>query len=137
MAALTDTAAGGMLAHILKQTPYAQPAGLFLGLHTENPTKAGLRTYEVTIGALTTGYIRHDIGLKMAAPTGSPPRSTNSSVITIGPALTDWGNVKAGSVDDDQNAGTMLFYGLASESRTITIGESFQLVIGQFAARFQ
>jgi hypothetical protein len=135
MAAMTDALAGALLAHALKQTPYPQPAGLWFSIHTASPTRAGLRDFEVALTG--AGYARYDITVKMSVPTGSPPRSVNTGVITIGPATADWGTILAGGVDDDATAGTMRFFGLASEARTISIGESFQLVLSQFAARFQ
>jgi hypothetical protein len=89
------------------------------------------------VPAENTGYSRQDISAKMGATNPASGRSVQTTVVTHGPALVDWGRITHLGIDDDLAAGTMLLWAMSSSARTIETGESFQLVPGQIAIQFQ
>lgn len=134
MSAATDYLETNVLAHVLAQSAYAMPSAVYLGRHTASPTDTGSLAAEVSTSG--TGYARADITSKMGTPHATLGRSTNSAVITIGPALSDWGTLTHLSINDAVTSTNMLLWGQASTARTITTGESDQFLTGQLAIQF-
>lgn len=110
-------------------TPYTWP-GLYLSLHTANPTEAGLHTFEVS----ASGYARFPL-LGVMGAADSSGISVNTSVITIGPAGADWGVITYLGIEDALVSGNMIIPGVPQTPRTIVTGQPFQIPIGRLRLR--
>lgn len=137
MAAMTSAQQKSLLDHALNIAVYTPPTSLYLSLHTGSPTASGSHANEVTTSA--SGYARQLVTGKMGATDSSTGKSTLSTTITTDAALIDWGTISYIGIDNSSSAtasDTMRFYGAATTAQTITVGERFQAVAGQFAIRF-
>ncbi|UPJ55400.1 hypothetical protein [Bradyrhizobium sp. 192] len=110
---------------------YAAPT-LYLSLHTADPGVAGSHANEISGG----GYTRVSLAGVMGAA-DADGISVNTSVISVGPASTDWGTVAYLGIEDSAvvGAGNMLCPGAPTMPRTITTGQPFQIPVGQLRLR--
>jgi hypothetical protein len=106
------------------------PPVLWLSLHTADPGVAGSHANEVAGG----GYARKSLAGLMGAADSSGV-SVNTSVITIGPATSDWGTVTHLAIEDAIATGNMLVSGMPVTPRTITSGQPFQIPPGKLQLR--
>jgi len=112
---------------------YAPPATLYLALFVNTSTnaatnlEAGTLTDEVV--ATSTAYARQVITFNAATGT-APCFSANTSTITF-PTCTNlaWGTITHVAIMDGatRGAGTVLFYGQVTTSKTIDVGDTFQV----------
>lgn len=123
-----------LLDAVLGITPYAMPAALYLSLHTASPTDTGSHANEVATGG--TGYARQSIFAKMGATDAVTGISLNTATLVAGPATTDWGTVSYVGIEDASSAGNMCIWGAPTTAKTVTTGESFQLVPSQLSIQF-
>ena len=114
MAAMTSYLQKKLLDHSLGKAAYTMPVSVTLSLHTASPGESGSTVNEVsTIGS---GYARITITSNMNVTDAVTGVSANSSVITFGPATTDWGTVSYIAIND--TLGNMLMYGALDEVQT-------------------
>jgi len=109
--------------------PYT-PLPLFLSLHTGDPTESGSHAFEVVGG----NYARYALAGVMGAadPSGF---SVNTIQITYPTASADWGMITHLGVEDALIGGNMIWPGVPTLPRTITIGQPFQIPVGQLRLR--
>lgn len=108
---------------------YSPPA-LYLSLHLADPGETGSHAFEVSGGA----YIRQPLAGVMGAadPTGF---SVNTTVISYPAATTDWGTITYLALEDSVSGGNMMWPGIPATPRTITVGQPFQIPVGQLRLR--
>ena len=128
---LTSFGRQHMLDSLLGNGAYT-PAALKLSLHTASPGDAGSHANEVSTSG--TGYARISLVGVMGATDSTSGISTNDSSILFGPATLNWGAVNYVALEDE-SAGKMVWYGVASPPRTINDGASFQVAAGQLQLR--
>lgn len=125
MSAASDFLENKLLDHTLRNTAFAQPSGLFVGLFTaitgleENAPSAEISTSG-------TGYGRKVIAFS-AAVSGT---SENSGTVTFDAAEANWGTVTHVAVMDAATSGNVLFYGAVTSAKTIETGDTFQISAG-------
>ena len=83
MTAASDYLENKLMDHVMRVSPFTQPAGLFLALFTDDPTDADVGT-EVAAG----GYARQSI--TMGASVGGVAKNTNTLTFT---ASALWGTI--------------------------------------------
>lgn len=121
---LSASLANSILNHFRGSTPWVQPTGLFVKLHTADPGAAG-----TTAAAGNTTRQQGTFG----APSGGS--ITNTSAIA-------WTNVSTQetyshiSVWDAATGGTFLWSGALAVPRPVTVGADFQIKIGEITASF-
>lgn len=136
MTAMTSYLQKKLLDHTLGLVAYPKPSAIWLSLHTGDPTDAG--SFDNEIPTLATGYGRVNIITLMNLTNATTGISSNSSVITMGPALVDWGTVTHVAFSDGPTSSdNMLMFGALTEVQTTPIGESVQFSPSQFVAEFQ
>lgn len=129
----TTYLADGMLKHVLKAgagTAFTQPTQVYLSLHTADPTKAGLHTGEVAVGA----YARQAITLGALSTSGTGDTSVeqaSNSLITFPTATADWGTITYMGIEDAATAGNMLYFGPLTASKIVQNGDQFTMPAGQ------
>ena len=125
MSAASDYLENAVLNHVLKNTAFTQPTNLYVGLFTNTSTnaaanlEAGTLTDEVSGGS----YARKTIAFSAAAG-GS---ANNSGTVTFDAATGNWGTITHVAVMDQLSGGNVLFYGAVTTSKTIEIGDTFQI----------
>jgi len=126
-----------LLDHVLTLAAYTMPTSIWLSLHLADPTKTGSHANEVS--GSTTGYARQNLTLAMTATSSTTGISSNSSIVTVGPATVNWGTVTNGAVEDAQTVGTgnMLITNALTTAQTINNGANFQLAPTQLQIQFQ
>ena len=102
----------------LRNTSYTSPTTVYVGLYTAAPTAGGGGT-EVSGGS----YAR------TAVTMGSPSSgvSTNSANCTFPTATASWGTVTYMGIFDASTSGNMLYFAPLTNSKTIDIGDVFQI----------
>jgi hypothetical protein len=123
---MTDYFENKVIDHMLRNVAYSPPSTLYLALFTTATTDAGGGT-EVAGGS----YARQAVTLSAA----SGGASSNTAVLTFTnmPAVT----VGWGALYDSLAAGNMLMHGAAASAKTVAMGGSFTVAIGDVDVVFQ
>lgn len=134
MSAASDYLEDKLLDHVLRNTAYASPATVYVGLCTSDPStgstlenlEAGTLTDEVSDSG--TAYARKSATFG-AASGGSITTTAN---ITFDAATANWGTITHVFVADGNTAGAgnVLFYGALDTAKTIESGDTFQITTG-------
>lgn len=128
MSAASNYLENALLDHTLRNTPFGQPASLYLGLFTNDSGQAasnlegGVLTDEISGGS----YVRETITFG-AASGGS---ASSNATVTFTTATANWGTITHVAVMDAATAGNVLFYGAVTTSKTIESGDTFQVSSG-------
>jgi hypothetical protein len=102
---------------------YTAPTEVFLGLYTEDPTKAGFSSNEVD----ASSYNRQKV--VFTAPVDGV--STNAGQIDWNTATSNWGNVGWISVMDASSGGFMLYFTALDSAKEILSGDQFKIDAGK------
>lgn len=114
--AKTDYLENALLDHVLRNTAYASPATIYVGLFTTMPADDGTGGVEVTGGS----YARQSVTFSAAAG-GS---TANSALVTFPTATAGWGTVLGIGLFDASTGGNLLYYGALTASKTVGIGDT-------------
>lgn len=128
MSAASNYLENKVLDHVLKNTAYTQPAGLYLGLFTNT---SGNAATNLEAGTLTdevsgNGYSRKTVSFA-AASGGS---SASNATVTFDAATGNWGTITHVAVMDAATSGNVLFWGAVTTAKTIETGDTFQVSSG-------
>ena len=118
----TDYLESKLLDHVLRNTAYSQPAGLYMSLHTANPGDTGTAS-EVTGGS----YARQPIAFNASVPGSGQALSNGAVSFTSMPATT----VTYFGIFDAVSGGNPLFDGPLSSAQTTTAGATLAFAAGQ------
>lgn len=118
MSAASDYLENALLDHTLRNTAYASPTTVYLGLSTGSFGDDNSGT-ELS----GNGYARQAITCS-AASSGS---ITNSSQISFPTATGSWGTVSHVGVFDASSSGNLLFHGALSSSKAIESGDVLKI----------
>ena len=102
---------------------WATPNKVFLALYTEDPTKAGDSSNEVS----QASYNRQEV--TFTDPVDGV--STNANQIDWNTATSDWGNVGWISIMDASSGGFMLYVTALDNAKTILSGDQFKIDAGK------
>jgi hypothetical protein len=138
MSAASNYLEAKLLDHTLKYStaPFTAPTTLYLALFVNTSgnaatnLEAGTLTDEVV--ATSTAYARQIITFDAATGT-NPTYSANTSTITFPTCTTTaWGTITHVAITDSvtRAAGNVLFYGAVTTSKTIDVGDTFQVSAG-------
>ncbi len=123
---ISDYLEAAVLNHVLRGVTYTPPAARCVALYTSNPTDADTGT-EVSGG----GYARQSV--TFAAPAGGAVQNTADIVFPTATAA--WGTITHVGIRDAVTGGNLLFYGSLSTPKTIGVGDTFKLPVGQLVCR--
>ncbi len=110
----------------LRNTPWVQPAIVYVALYSVAPTASGGGT-EITGG----GYGRQPA--TFSAPTNGV--TSNVSDVNFPIASTDWGAVVAFAICDTSSGGNILYFGNLSTPRTVLTNDQLRFPAGQLVAQ--
>lgn len=130
MSAMTDYLENKLIDHLLRNTAFAVPTGIYVGLFTAAPSDAGGGT-EVTGGS----YARVQIGPSTSAwnatqggtagaSSGSGGQSANAADATFPAPTANWGSVTHFALFDAASGGNMLFWAALAAAKTINNGDA-------------
>ena len=123
MSAASDYLENKVLDHVLKNTSFAQPTNLYIGLWTaDDGLESGTLTSEVSGGS----YARQTVTFG----TASGGSASNSATVTFPAATANWGTITHVAVMDASTGGQVLFHGAVTTSKTIESGDTFQISSG-------
>lgn len=130
MSAASDYLENKVLDHVLRNTAFTQPSGLWVALFNNTSgnaltnLEAGTLTDEIATAG-STAYARQTASFSAAA-SGS---ATTSATITFPTATASWGSVTHVAIVDNatRGAGNVLFYGAVTTAKTIDTGDTFQI----------
>lgn len=111
-----------ILNHVLRATPYAAPAAVYLAAYTTAPTDAG-GGVEVAGGAYTRQLVT------FAAPVGNQVANDVDVLFPI--ATAPWGTVVHFGIFDAPAAGNFLYHTAFSAPRNIIAGDQLRVPAGQ------
>src|SRR5215217_4748146 len=103
MAGLTRYAQKKLLDHMLGIAAFTMPTGVWLGLYQSDPTDAGTQSSELS-GA---GYARRALTGLMSGTNLATGQSTNTTLLTLGPATGAWPTAGYAAVLDAASGGNM------------------------------
>jgi hypothetical protein len=132
MSAASNYLENKVLDHVLKNTAFSQPAGIYLALfnNTSGNAAANLEAGTLTDEVSTSGtaYARKAVTFA-AASSGA---AATSATVTFDAATASWGTITHVAVVDGNTAGAgnVLFYGAVTTSKTIDSGDTFQVTSG-------
>lgn len=135
MPGMTSFLQKSLLDAFLGITPYVMPTALYMSLHTADPGEAGSHLNEVSTSG--TGYARQSLVTKMGSTDAVTGISLNTLTLVAGPATADWGTVSYVGIEDASSAGNQCLNGAPTTAKTVTTGQSFQLVPSQLSIQFQ
>jgi hypothetical protein len=116
-----------ILKHVLRISPMAQPAGLYLALMKSDPGDDGLSGTEVSGGS----YVRRSI--TMVSVTSD--KCQNSNAISFPTPTADWGKVTHWVIFSAINGGNALLKGELDVEHNVKAGDSpLQFGIGSIVA---
>ena len=98
---------------------YTAPTAVYLGLYTEDPTKAGFSSNEVDAASYNRQVVKF-----------TPPKdgvSTNEAQIDWSTATSNWGNVGYVSIMDAPSGGFMLYFTALDNAKEILSGDQFKI----------
>jgi hypothetical protein len=126
--AKTDLLERKILDHITKNAVFTQPTGLYVSLHTADPTDASAGGNELVDGP-TYKYARK------AATFGAATTSQAGVTSAVSTNEIEWLNLPAGTVTyigiwDAAAAGSLLYRGQLSSSKQFTNGDDFVIHAG-------
>jgi hypothetical protein len=132
MSAASNYLENAVLNHVLRNTAYTQPSGLWLALFTNTSgsaatnLEAGTLTDEVTTSS--SAYAREAV--TFAASSGGS--AATSATVTFDAATANWGTITHVAImdGDTAGAGNVLFWGAVTTSKTIETGDTFQVSSG-------
>jgi hypothetical protein len=132
MSAASNYLENKVLDHVLRNSAYTQPSGLWVGLFNNTSTlaaanlEAGTLTDETSTSG--TAYSRKAITFG-AASSGT---ATSNSTVTFDAATASWGTVTHVAVMDSATAGAgnVLFWGALTVSKSVATGDTFQISSG-------
>jgi hypothetical protein len=135
MTAASNYLEAKVLDHVLRNTAYTQPSGLWLALFNNT---SGNAAANLEVGTLTdetstssTAYTRKTVAFGAATGT-NPTQAATSATVTFDAATADWGTITHVAVMDSATAGAgnVLFWGAVTTSKTIQTGDTFQVTSG-------
>jgi hypothetical protein len=128
MSNISTYLADKLLDHFLDGTAYTAPTA-YVGLYTTNPTMpAGTGGTEVSGGS----YARVALTALMGA--ASAGSKANSSAINFVTATASWGTLVGVGIFDAPTAGNLLSAGPLTANKTVGIGDTFQLPVGDLTS---
>lgn len=130
MSAASNYLENKVLDHVLRNTAYTQPSGLYLALFNNT---SGIAATNLEAGTLTdetstsgTAYARKAI--TFAAASGG--NGVSSATVTFDAATANWGTVTHVAIMDAITTGNVLFWGALTTSKTVATGDTFQVSSG-------
>ena len=132
MSAASNYLENKVLDHVLRNTAYSQPSGLWLALfnNTSGSAAANLEAGTLTDETSTSGtaYARKAVAFS-ASSSGS---AATSATVTFDAATANWGTITHVAImdGDTEGAGNVLFWGAVTTSKTIETGDTFQVSSG-------
>lgn len=123
MAGMSDYLEQAILNEVFRNTNYAVPTNVYVGLHTADPTDAGSTAAEISGNAYARQLVNKDGSTApfwtAPAVSGSSYKVDNNSTVSFPVATGSWGTITHLSVWDASTAGNMLFSGALTASKTI------------------
>lgn len=135
MSAASNYLEAKVLDHVLRNTSFSQPSGLWLALfnNTSGSAAANLEAGTLTDETSTSGtaYARQSVTFAAASGT-NPTQSATSATVTFPTATANWGTITHVAIMDSgtAGAGNVLFYGAVTTAKTIETGDTFQVSSG-------
>lgn len=129
MAAFGDFLENEILDHVLRNEAYTAPSSVWIALFTaDNGLEGGTLTGEVSGGA----YARMEVGGSSGRTFSAAASGTtdNDQDITFVTATADWGTVTHMAIVTASTAGSVLFHGQLTLSKTVNNGDTFKFVAG-------
>jgi hypothetical protein len=132
MTAASNYLENKVLDHVLKNTAFTQPSGLYLALfnNTSGNAAANLEAGTLTDETSTSGTAYARKAVTFAASSGGT--AATSATVTFDAATASWGTITHVAVMDGGTAGSgnVLFWGAVTTSKTIDTGDTFQVTSG-------
>lgn len=119
----TNYLADRLVQATVKNVPWTSPSKVYLALYTEDPTKAGFSSNEVS-GA---SYNRQEVTFT------NPDKgvSENANQVDWSVATSNWGNVGWVSIMDKESGGFMLYFKELDNPKQILTGDQFRIDAGK------
>lgn len=136
MSACSNYLEAKLLDHALRYStaPYTGASTLYLALfnNTSGSAATNLEAGTLTDEVSTSGTAYARKAITFAAATGNPTTSASSATVTFDTATASWGTITHVAVMDGGTAGSdnVLFYGAVTTSKTIDVGDTFQVSSG-------
>jgi hypothetical protein len=119
-----------LIDHVFRNTAYAMPTTIYVGLYTAAPSDAGGGT-EVTggsyarvqVGPSTTAWNATQGGTA-GASSGTGGQTANAADITFPAPTANWGVVTHFGIFDAVSAGNLLFWAALAASKTVNGGDA-------------
>jgi hypothetical protein len=122
MSQLSDYAEGQIRAHIFRTATFTKPGGLWISLHTADPTDAGTGA-EVTGGSYAR-VARAPLDANWTAASATNGLTDNAAAITFPAPTANWGVVTHFGIWDAATTGNLLIYGALTTPKTINSGDA-------------
>jgi hypothetical protein len=132
MSAASNYLENKVLDHVLRNTAYTQPSGLYIALfnNTSGNALANLEAGTLTDETSTSGTAYSRKAITFAA--ASSGTAASSATVTFDAATASWGTVTHVAIMDGATAGAgnVLFYGALTASKAVASGDTFQISSG-------
>lgn len=133
MSAASNYLENKVLDHVLRNTAFTQPSGLFVALfnNTSGNAAANLEAGTLTDETSTSGTAYSRKAVSFAAASSGTATNTGSTV-TFDTATASWGTITHIAIMDGNTVGSgnVLFWGAVTTAKTIDSGDTFQISSG-------
>ena len=130
MSNFSDYLENKLIDHVLRNTAYTVPSGVYVALFTAAPSDAGGGT-EVTGGSYARVQVGPSVsawlstnGTTSGASSGTGGQTSNGADITFAAPTANWGVVTHFALFDAASGGNLLFWGALTASKTINNGDA-------------
>lgn len=111
-----------LIDHVLRNTPYTSPAGVYVALFTAVADGEAGTVTEVTGGS----YVRRLV--TFGAPSNGA--TSNSAEIVFPVATGNWNQIVSFGIYDALTNGNLLYYGTLTTAKTISVDDQFRFAVG-------
>ena len=122
MSKMSDYLEGQLRAHLFRTASFTKPAGLFVSLHTADPTDAATGA-EVSGGSYAR-VTRAPLDANWTAASSTDGITTNAAAVTFPAPTANWGVVTHFAIWDASTAATCSCYGALGTPKTINNGDA-------------
>ena len=117
MSAMSDYLEVQLRAHVFRTASFTKPTGLWVSLHTADPTDAGTGT-EVTGGSYAR-VARAPLDANWTAASATDGVTTNAAAVTFPAPTANWGVVTHFGIWDAATTGNLIAHGALATPKTI------------------
>tara|TARA_A100001515_G_scaffold77065_1_gene61186 strand:- start:145 stop:558 length:414 start_codon:yes stop_codon:yes gene_type:complete len=136
MTAMSNYLENKLIDHLLRDTAFSAPAGMYVGLvgaYSASELEAGTLSGELSGGSYARVSVKGDSNWSAGSTNGQTDNENNISFTT---ATGDWGYVSGLFLADASSGGNVILYGTLTTPKIVENGDQFVIAAGDLDITF-